>query len=209
MIVRAYVDGFNLYYGLLRDSRLRWLDLNRLIQTVAKLKTIDKIYYFTARIAQREDDPAKPMRQEAYFRALATLPNVEIVFGHFLSHAVRMPKVNQRGRLTGETARVLKTEEKGSDVNLASYLLRDAFSDVFDQAIVVSNDSDLVTPLRMVCEDVQKPVLILNPHNRPSNELRRVATRMQKIRVGPASVSQFPAELKDARGIIRRPKTWN
>lgn len=209
MTIRAYVDGFNLYYGLLRNTNLRWLDINRLIQTVAKVKSIDKIYYFTARIAQREDDPAKPMRQEAYFRALLTLPNVEIIPGHFLSHPVRMPIVTRAGKLTGKSARVLKTEEKGSDVNLASYLLRDAFVGSFDEAIVISNDSDLVMPIRIVTKDVGKTVRILNPHKRPSNELRDVATRMQNIRVGPASASQFLSEMNDRRGTIRRPPEWS
>jgi hypothetical protein len=48
------------------------------------------------------------------------------------------------------TVRVLKTEENGSDVNLATYLLSDAYEQVFEKAVVISNDSDLCTPIALV-----------------------------------------------------------
>ena len=46
-----------------------------------------------------------------YFRALRTLPTVEIILGHFLSNPARLPLADGSG-----IAEVLKTEEKGSDV---------------------------------------------------------------------------------------------
>ena len=54
-------------------------------------------------------------------------------------------------------------EEKGSDVNLAAHLLNDAWQDLFESAVVVSNDTDLVVPIRMVTEELKRPVLVICP----------------------------------------------
>ena len=54
-------------------------------------------------------------------------------------------------------------EEKGSDVNLAAYLLNDAWEGRFDAVAVISNDTDLVTPTRMVTAERGKPVFIVCP----------------------------------------------
>lgn len=54
-------------------------------------------------------------------------------------------------------------EEKGSDVNLAVHLLNDAWKGLFDAAAVISNDTDLVTPIRMVTAERGKPVTVVCP----------------------------------------------
>jgi len=68
-------------------------------------------------------------------------------FGHFLSHEIYMPLVMLPGQ-PQKYAKVIKTEEKGSDVNLATHLLHDAHMGRFDVAVVVSNDSDLLEPIK-------------------------------------------------------------
>lgn len=105
--------------------------------------------------------------------------------------------------------RVLKTEEKGSDVNLASHLLLDAFRDAFDVAIVISNDSDLLTPITMVRQEFGKQVGILNPHPKPSRALLREASFIKQIRKGVLAVSQFPKLLRDEQGSFHRPGKWD
>jgi len=75
----------------------------------------------TARVQARPGEADKPTRQDAYLRALGTLPGLDIIFGQFLTHAVRLPRADGGGYET-----VLRTEEKGSDVNLATHLLHDA-----------------------------------------------------------------------------------
>lgn len=125
----VYVDGFNLYYGLLRKTPNRWLDIDRLCQLLLPKNTITKIKYFTAKVSARPDDPGQPTRQQTYLRALATLPNVEIYFGHFLVHPawaplhVPTPAAQIHANRNGVYVRITKTEEKGSDVNIASHLL--------------------------------------------------------------------------------------
>ena len=78
MITNVYVDGFNLYYRALKDTPFRWLDLRKLAATLLPEDTIQTVYYFTARLDARPGNPTQPQRQQAYLRALATLPDFEI-----------------------------------------------------------------------------------------------------------------------------------
>jgi hypothetical protein len=86
-----YVDGFNLYYGIVKDTPYKWLDIRRLCEILLPNHAIQRIKYFTARASARADDPDKPTRQQIYFRALRTIPNLNIIYGSFLSHEVMMP----------------------------------------------------------------------------------------------------------------------
>lgn len=106
--------------------------------------------------------------------------------------------------------RVLKTEEKGSDVNLASHLLFDAFRDNFDVAAVISNDSDLVEPVRLVTKEVGKPVGILSPVSNPNPELAAAAAFVRRIRPSHLEASQFanPLPLTDGT-TLEKPAHWN
>lgn len=120
--------------------------------------------YFTARVAARPNNPQVPARQDAYLRALATLPLVTVHEGSFLTKPVRMPLAHppQGGPVTVE---VIKTEEKGSDVNLAAYLLLDGFRGDYDTAVVISNDSDLAEPIRMVQSELGLRAGIYSPRH--------------------------------------------
>lgn len=101
-----------------------------------------------------------------------------------------------------------KTEEKGSDVNLASHLLLDAFTGKFDLAVLITNDSDLAEPVRIVKEVVNLPVGIINPHQRHSVTLKLYATFMKRIRATHLRQSQFPHAMNDATGSFHKPSTW-
>lgn len=105
-------------------------------------------------------------------------------------------------------ARVIKTEEKGSDVNLATELLVDAFNDDFEIAIIVSNDSDLLMPIQVVTRMMGKPVGLLNPHKHPSVTLLPHVKFVKQIRPGVLSKCQFPTILVDEAGIFSKPAGW-
>lgn len=203
--VIVYVDGFNLYYGCLKGTPYKWLDLGRLSATMLPSDNVTAIKYYTARISARSGNPSGPTDQQIYLRALRTIPNLSITYGHFLTHSVRM-------RLSGVTPPkrvwVDKTEEKGSDVNLASHLVRDACQRAFQTAVLVTNDSDLAEPVRIVREELNLHVGILNPHDRHSVELKRVATFQKRIRQSDLIVSQFADVIADSKGKIRKPASW-
>lgn len=111
------------------------------------------------------------------------------------------------------------TEEKGSDVNLASHLLLDAFRNRFDAAIVISGDSDLLTPIRMVRDQMGKAVGVINPqlssgpykraNKRGSAGLKQAASFYRgELSNSQVSGSVFPNTLTDAQGAFHKPATW-
>jgi len=204
----VYVDGFNLYYGAVKDTSYKWLDIARLCQSLLPKSKIVQIKYFTALVKSRPHDPNQPKRQQFYLRALRTTPNFEIILGRFLTHERDMPLANcPAGRQ--RYARVIKTEEKGSDVNLAIHLLNDGYQGRYDTSAVVSNDSDLAEAIRLVRDELNKPVIVLNPFPKSASfELRKTSTLVKPIRKGVLVASQFPKTIKDSKGTFFKPKEW-
>lgn len=203
----VYVDGFNLYYGCLRGTAYKWLNLVELCKALLPQNEILTIKYCTAQVSALPHDPGAPMRQQMYFRALKTLPEVKIILGHFLSHDVRMPLARPQGGRTHEY--VTKREEKGSDVNLAVHLVADAFQDKYDVGVLVTNDSDLKEAARVVKSVIGKKVGVLNPHQRrASRALSNEADFVKTIRPSVLPGCQFPDELTDKVGVFRKPADW-
>jgi uncharacterized LabA/DUF88 family protein len=104
--------------------------------------------------------------------------------------------------------KVWKTEEKGSDVNLATQLLLDAMDDKFDCAVVISNDSDLITPICTVKTRFKKKIGILTGHDHPSKTLQKEIHFIKLIREGVLEASQFPPNLTDSVGTFHKPSSW-
>ncbi|MFN0071313.1 MAG: NYN domain-containing protein [Chloroflexota bacterium] len=185
----------------------KWLDLDRLSRLLLPNDTIHRIRYFTAPIQPRPNSPNQGAHQQIYLRALRTIPHLTIHEGTFRTDPRWMPlETPLPDGLT--MVRVLKTEEKGSDVHLATYLVSDAYEKDFEKAVVISNDSDLCTPIRLVRTRLGFEVLVYNPGKRHSSELQRDATEMRNLRRGPIVGSQFASILTDAQGTFTKPRGW-
>ena len=104
--------------------------------------------------------------------------------------------------------RVIKTEEKGSDVNLATHLLNDGYKKDYEQAVLITNDSDLLEPIKIVRTELNLPVGLLNPHSRPSRALLPHVNFLKQIRSGVLAASQFPPRMTDSLGTIHKPSSW-
>jgi len=204
----VYVDGFNLYYGAVKRTPYKWLNISALCHFLLPKNQIIKIKYFTALVTARPGDPEQAHRQQLFLRALQTISNLDIVYGHFLTHEVMMPVANPAPGQP-KHVRVIKTEEKGSDVNIAAHMVNDGHKRACEVAILLSNDSDLVEPVKIVRNELNLPVGVLNPFIRtPSYELRKHATFVKPIRAGVLSASQFPSTLKDQSGTFHKPPSW-
>jgi len=207
VLTNVYVDGYNLYYGCLKGTPYKWLDLAALCRHLLPRHSIQRIRYFTARVSALRD-AQQPVRQEAYLRALQTIPGLTVHLGHFLTTTTRMPLAHPAPG-GPRTVEVVKTEEKGSDVNLATYLLADAFRTDAEAFVVISNDSDLAEPIRLVGQELNMVVGILNPHRIASRALLRTKPTFTKtIRQGVLKASQFPAQIVDRDGTVTRPPEW-
>lgn len=217
----VYIDGFNLYYRLLQKRpHLKWLNVALLAQHVlGPQNEIVKVRYYTARVSGRVDATA-PQRQQLYLDALGTLPLVSIHYGLFLEKPkwaglVRpaLDPADKDARLPflkwPDVAYVWKTEEKGSDVALASHLLLDAFQGNYEVAAVMSNDSDLIEPIRITTEVLRKPVGLLSPVKKPTPPLLAAATFLRHVKPVHLSACQFPNSVALATGAtVNRPVAW-
>lgn len=203
----VYIDSFNLYYGALHKGKKgkKWLNLELWLNKVFKPAQYDikKIKFFTATVSGTKSDPLKPNRQQAYFRALATLPKLERIMGNFIKKKTKIS-------VTDDVAIVARVfEEKGTDVNIATHMVNDAHNKMYDTAIVVCNDSDIADAVRIVTKELGLKVIVVNPSGGyPSNVLSKYASFTKNVREGQVLSSQFPAQISDANGIINRPSNW-
>jgi hypothetical protein len=207
LIANVYVDGFNMFYGCLKGTPHKWLDVAALAFRLLPSHQIHRIRYFTAKVVELPSKPGTAQRQATYLRALATIPQLSIHYGHFMASRLRMPLANPP--VAGpRTVEVIRTEEKGSDVNLATYLLADAFRQDCELQLVITNDSDLREPIRLVKGELNIPVGVANPHPAYRRSRALQATFFRQIQLKALQVCQFPSTLKDSQGTFSKPGTW-
>ncbi len=191
---------------------MRWLDLDALARALRPGATVT-IRYFTARVGP-VPDPSAPGRQKLYLRALETLPNVSIHYGRFRTDPKSMLLVAPPAG-GPRFATVHKTEEKGSDVNLATFLLLDGVDGLYDEAVVISNDTDLREPIaqaktRFGRVDVVNPDVAQAGRPTPMSALRQVATSTSSLSLSMLELCQLPSPLTLTSGrAVTRPPSWS
>ena len=229
--VIAYVDGFNLYYGLknaCRDSdrlhlewggdpaeclgrSLYWLDVQAAVLRNMRTGADDclAIKYFSAprRIPEMVElpDPARFVesneRQRIFFEALRTRPLIDIVLGWYAEH----PPF----QCSGCGRRSYRFEEKMTDVNIATHLLCDAFEDRFDRALVVSADADLVPPIQAVKRMGREVIVCLPPGRKRAKALREAATYCKEWKIKSLRNKMLPDTIeRDGLPPLTRPTRW-
>lgn len=201
----VYIDGFNFYYGASKRWGCKWVDLRSMVESLLPNNHVNSIKLYTALLSPRITSPDAPMDQLAYHRALELHSGIEITLGHFLSHTQSVK------RLDGKNERVLiqRTEEKGTDVNLAVDMVHDAHRDLFDVGVLISNDSDFLRAIQVVRSDLGKVVGVVNPQKyRQSAQLSKYADFVKTIRRSDLHKHQLPTFLHDKHGNIHRPFGW-
>ncbi len=208
MRTSVYIDGFNFYYRALRGTPFKWLDPLALVtQLLSPANVVTTIRYYTARVSGHVD-PDQPRRQQLYLDALQSIPCLSICYGSFLASPKRRPLVHPPAD-GPRFVEVMNFEEKGSDVNLASHLIHDGWRGAYDVAVVISKDTDLVEPIRIVTQELGKPVGILCPPPPLSPQMAAVAKFIRTIRPQHLRKAQFPnpLPLPDGR-VVTKPDTW-
>lgn len=221
-----YIDGFNFYFLRTKfQPQYKWLNMKALADTIVPAGTeVSRVNYYTAPVSGKVDHNA-PQRQQKLLAALRTVPQISIHNGRFLYTekwaALAEPPRAKPGSY-GWTLPpptlvfVAKTEEKGSDVNLGAHLVRDAFIDAFDVAYVITDDTDLVEPIRIVTAEAKKKVCIVAPYRSrdktrpvPAPSLEKVASFKHYIDDAELAASQFPAIVhRQGKKSITKPETW-
>jgi uncharacterized LabA/DUF88 family protein len=202
-----YIDGFNLYYGAIRaEPALKWLNIARYCQLLRPNDDVTLIRYFSALVS----GPSKA-NQEVYLRALSTSPLVNVILGKFKEKSV-MCRVSSCTMVGSKFYKV--NEEKRTDVNVAVFILDDAYQDICDQIVIFSGDSDLVPAVNMVrLRFPQKKIIVYVPSRNPTRgaavELRTSAHVNRTLPLQILSKAQFPDHISDgAGGVLTRPAMW-
>jgi len=216
----VYVDALNLYYGSLRKTPYKWLDLEKLFDRLLPDFEVKKIYFFSADLKGKfnPNDPGAPDRQKAYFKALASLPRVHMVKGSFTRQpADQMLRIRGNSKFSqlikrnikAATASVWKIEEKGADVSMGAYLTRDAVLKRADLFLIVTRDSDLAGTLEMLRTEFQAPIGVCFPGNTRSGALMNAGIVMELyISKGALEESQLSNPVKIEALEIYKPGIW-
>jgi len=194
-----YIDGFNVYYALQQPTyrKYKWLNYRKLAESVVgKNNRITGIFYFTAIVRWKPDNAR---RHKIYIRALRWA-GVDTIQGRFLEKQVRCHKCNQ----------FYKThEEKRTDVNIAMKIFCDAIDNLYDKALIVSADSDLMPSILAVRKYApEKSIGIMFPIGRSNNDLIRETDFRIKMSQQLLQSCQFPEQIKIGNTIINRPDSW-
>lgn len=205
----VYVDGFNLYYGAVKGTPYKWLDLWAAAQAALPRNDVRQVKYYTARVSPRENDPDAHLRQGAYLRALATLrPQVETYEGSFLVSRKWRPRADSPPA-NPTFVEVLNPEEKGSDVNLAAHLVYDGCQGLYEAAVLVTNDSDFGEAVRIVRHELRLTVGILHPRSPLSGRLKAHASFVRPLRSSVLQACQLPDPVVTPSGDrIAKPASW-
>ena len=200
--VIAYIDGYNLFFGLVEGDfeRFLWLNVQQLVESILNPnQDLKEVKYFTALIT---NDPAKRARQKTYIEALQTLDKVKVIFGKFKSD-------NKDCKKCGNS--YVSYNEKMTDVNIATHIMSDYYEENFDMAMVISGDTDLLPPIKMINENGKnKRVFVAFPPKRVNDEVRRFAKGDAVIGRKNLKDSQLPLKIINKfGGTIEKPTLWS
>ena len=195
-----YIDGFNLYFGMVEGgfSHCKWLNVKQMIETsLSSNQLLTSVKYFTSRVT---NDPPKQKRQATYIEALETT-GIKIVYGLYKTREIECNNCGHSWQISNE---------KMTDVNIATHILTDAFNDLYDTAILISGDSDLVPPIKAVHENFNnKTVSVFFPPARHNNSVAIAAKGSMILGRKKLTENQFPDEITKADGfILKKPKEW-
>ena len=214
--VIAYIDGYNLYYGLLKGTPYKWLDLVAFVKWFLRPdQQVVGIKYFTAPIKTYPHDADAVDRQKVYLQALSAMPLITIVQGFYAKNKTLAPVVEHRCRTCDVVINgyvpVVKLEEKRSDVNFSVAVMLDAFQNMADSFFLFTGDTDQVGTIEAVRGKLGKRVCVFNPHESFSVNLKMAASYYQNIPRDLPAQCQLPDTIpygKRNDRFIHRPPAW-
>lgn len=198
--VIAYIDGFNLYFGMREAGfdNCRWLNIKLLVQKLLKPhQELIGVKYFTSRVS---NNPDKQKRQSTYIDALEST-GAKVIYGNYQDGSEECLRCGHIWRTA---------KEKMTDVNIATAIMVDAFQDNYDMAMLISGDSDLTPPIREVHRLFNnKRVFIAFPPKRHNSSMALVAKGSEIIGRKKLVDAQFGEEVESNTGYkLKKPKEW-
>ena len=212
----VYIDGYNLYYGLLKGTKYKWLDLSKFTRMLLSSDhEVVTVKYFTSCTLTYPHDNAAVERQNIYLQAIRSLADVKVISGFFKKNKVLMPVYEEACKTCNVPqngfVRVMRLEEKRSDVNLAVEMMVDAAQSDVECLVVVTGDADQVGTIAAVRWRFKKTVIVFNPQKSMSDHLKKAASYYKNIPRDLPAQCQLPSVItygKRQDRFIRRPSAW-
>jgi uncharacterized LabA/DUF88 family protein len=204
MRVACYIDGFNLYHAIadLDKPHLKWVDLQALAASLCrKGEDLVKVAYFSAYATWL---PPQYARHRQYVAALRHL-GVECHMARFNEKTAQCFKCGASWK---------QHEEKETDVHLSLTLVEDAIDSVFDRAIIIGGDGDIVPAVRMIRRRLPgKQMFVATPPGRHAlaRELINACSSSTNITPGRIARCLMPQTLRDPNSnvVARRPPEYD
>lgn len=199
----VYIDGFNLFNALkeMGWKKYYWLDVHALsAKIMSEIQTLTAVKYFTSRVTT---NPHEQKRQNTYLEAIEAFRNVSIEYGKFTSDLWECFKCHKKYPIY---------HEKQTDVNIAVSLLVDAQESHFDDAVLITADSDLMRPVHYIRHSYPNMrVIVAFPPGRHTRDLEP-PTANKIVHLDHKELfagCQFPEEVKSKSGFpLARPASW-
>lgn len=225
----VYIDGYNLYYGRLRGTAYKWLDVVELFKRILKVQDpsaeLIKVRYFSAPALGRfaSHGVESTIAQDTYHRALlakhGALFELKLGLHSYERQGVKMPLfVDGEAYDRAKTARVWHLVEKKTDVNLALTIYRDACAGRIDQIVLCSNDSDAEPALEALRNDFPNITVGLVSPARPRDgeKSRRTSASLSNlahwtrhhIRDDELAFAALPEKVPTNKKPAVKPKHW-
>jgi len=181
---RIYIDGYNLYYGCLKGTHLKWLDLLALFEkgilpsvtamidghAIASNLQPAAIKFFTAPILEQAAKASDSIQcQEQYHAALSKHQpgRVETIKGYYSLTEARAKVIDpldpKKWPRDCQSIDVWKLEEKQTDVNLALHAVKDALLGDIEHVVIVTNDTDIAPALEMIRANTKAAIGLVIP----------------------------------------------
>ncbi len=137
MRISIYIDGANFLGGLksINKKYKDWnFDFKRFVESVTKNKQLVDVYYYNALLKQIQNPDMFKLQQELFNRLKS--------YGFKVNIAKRKPRIREDGTQGSQI--------KGDDIWLAVDMLKDAYEDKYDTAILISSDGDFVPLVKYI-----------------------------------------------------------
>jgi uncharacterized LabA/DUF88 family protein len=222
----AYIDGFNLYYSLLRGSPYKWLDVVKLLEDILRTQNpsyeLIRVKFFTAPVLARyaRHGQSSHEAQSAYWRGVEAIHGgrFEVIVGKHSPEKVWLPVVAEGQPLDrANRQQVWNLNEKQTDVNLALQMFKDTKSGTVEQVVLVTNDSDFEPLVREIQQSTAVQIGLVSPlphpsvdrHRRPSASLVQFANWTRRyILESELAAAQLPLTIPTRRKPIKKPLHW-
>ena len=229
MRTACFVDGYNLFYGLLAGTPYKWLDLPSLLSHIVRVEhpdsKINGISFFTSGVkpSLASRGIASKEAQDTYLRALIAR-DVQVFYGRHQLESGKAPRFINKQTPASRTDQVAvwKLEEKETDVHIAISMYRLASREAqlppeqrTQQIVLVSGDTDMTPALKALREDFPDlRIGVILPHREGiqrtvPGSLKRYADWMRHV-VTEIELAdhQFPPRIPTHKKPALKPAYW-